>query len=162
MRRMYSLEQLKNVVNEQIASGLVPSAKIFENIVDKDGHKRFIEGDITIEEKEGVTQTYGKWSLSGTHLLIVICFDVDNGTVMASGKFAEVNVPAWVVDKINPIFSTQVIRTTTNLFANDYTTQSLTTNLAKSSNKIEVQTGNLTLSANRSGRIQLDLLIDDE
>ena len=77
MRRMFSLKQLEEIANkqvqEQVSSGELENVKVFENIVDKDGHKRFIEGDITFENITGVSKVYGKWSLSGNHLMIVIC-----------------------------------------------------------------------------------------
>ena len=55
-----------------------------ENIYDEDEHKRFIEGDLTLQTIEGVSFSYGKWSLSGTHLMVVIAGSIANETVIAS------------------------------------------------------------------------------
>ena len=59
--------------------------KIFENIVDNQGNTRFIEGDITIQEVSGVSKLFGKWSLSGSHLLIVLALGIANATEIING-----------------------------------------------------------------------------
>ena len=135
--------------------------KIFENIVDKDGHKRFIEGDITIETIEGVTQTYGKWSLSGSHLMIVVGANFANASVIANGKLANINLPQWIVDKITPLFSTIAIRHNETLWNTDYSSQTLIVNVEKQDNKIVMYNGPLTLTKDRVGRFEFDLLIDN-
>ena len=105
MKRMWSKNELKNVIQEQASSGQLKEVKVFEEIVDKDAHKRFIEGegDIVLEQ-EGVDFTYAKWSLSGSHLLLVIAGTVEDETVLTSSTTAIVNfyVPKWIYDKIYP------------------------------------------------------------
>ena len=79
MRRMYSKPQLLEAVEQEAE---VNGLKAFENIVDKDGHKRFIEGTPTNPTIEGVEITYAKWSLSGTHLMLVMAGNVASTTVL--------------------------------------------------------------------------------
>ena len=52
------------------------------NIVDADGHNRFIEGNIATEEIEGVTWAYARWSLSGTHLMCVLAGTIEDETAL--------------------------------------------------------------------------------
>ena len=132
------------------------------SIVDNQGNPRFVEGNITIETIEGVTQTYGKWSLSGTHLLIVLCLSFANTTELSAGYIATVNVPDWIKEKIIPVFSTVVLRQNVTLWATNYSTQSLTVNLEKHSGDIKIYNAPLTLTADRNVRLQFDLLIDTD
>lgn len=161
MKRMWSRKELKQIVNQALASGAISEAKLFEAITDKDNHKRFIEGAITAETIEGVTQTYGKWSLSGSHLLIIIAGTVADGTVF-SGTVADLVIPKWIYDKVIPVVSNLIYTKNYNLFGTDLSTQSTWTALYKQpDNKLRVSTGNLTLSANRNFRIEHDILIDN-
>ena len=110
MRRMYSEKQLQDIaskqVQEQVSSGNLQNVKIFENIIDKDGHKRFIEGTISVEEQTGLTITYGKWSLSGTHFMLVIAGSVSAGnSAYLSLTTTLNNLPSWVLAKIHPLGS---------------------------------------------------------
>ena len=162
MRRMYSDKQVLKTV-EEVAQ--TEGLKAFENIVDKDGHKRFIEGDIILRTISGLTQTYGKWSLSGSHLLIVFAFDAENTTVIANNTtLADCPLPKWVYDKIVALFGNIVDRKTFTLWANDYSTQSINIFMLKSTSEDSLffQCNNITLSADRHVRIAFDLLIDNE
>jgi len=155
MRRMFSEKQIQELVKN--------TPKDIESLVDSQGHDRFPKGDIEIEEITGITKTYGKWSLSGTHLMIVLACKCENGAIFVSGNtLAEVDIPTWILDKIIPIFSTQVERKSTSCYGADYTTQTLQVNLVKSSGKLIIQTGSLTLSATRDFRVSFDLIIDND
>ena len=90
-----------------LADGKV--AKIFEDIVDKDGHKRFIEDNLTMETITGVTFSYNKWSLSGTHLMCVIAGKIDSGTSLSSTRICGLNVPSWIIDKIIAISGNRIL-----------------------------------------------------
>lgn len=136
-------------------------ANIFEKIKDADGHARFIEGDIEIEDIEGVTQVYGKWALSGTHLLIVVAGQIANETVMEYGKFADINLPQWILDKIYPVYATALERKAFDIYASNGASQEVTTYLIKSTNKLEIET-QFTATADRNFRFAFDLLIDNE
>lgn len=164
MRRMYSEPQLlKAVENESAESGI----KVYENIVDKDGHKRFIGGSLTIEAFNSREVKYAHWSLSGSHLLIVICFSVANSeTIGTSQVICNLNgqIPQWIIDKIYPIFSDIVEYKTLDFRADNYTSQTASGYLQKTTaGTLRIFTGgNLTLSADRTVRIAYDLLIDNE
>ena len=139
--------------------------KAFENIVDKDGHKRFIEGDLEEIEHEGVTFNYAKWSLSGSHLMIVIACSLANGTaVTSSWGVGNVTLPQWVYDKIYPVFAGSLIDMRgVNAYGNDWSNQSVQIKCAKASNnKLYFEFGAVTITKDRGFRYQLDLLIDNE
>lgn len=163
-RRMWTDRQVRSMAVDSVENK--EDLKVFEHIVDKDGHKRFVEGDITIETIAGVTQTYGKWSLSGSHLMIVLALDVANGTEIASGSIlAKIkNIPAWIMSKIVVLFSTYALdRKSFAFYGSDYTSQSVFINLLKvADDELDIQSSNLTLTAVRKVRIQFDLLIDNE
>lgn len=166
MRRMYSENQLlKAIEKESAENGL----KVFENIVDKDSHPRFIEGNIEITTITGVSKTFGKWSLSGSHLLIVLGISVENAVELGSNQtLAYVNVPEWIFNKIKPLFAS-VIATQEKLlfYADNFTTQegSFNVRLGDIGHEKELVIRNgaiLTLTANRNARIVIDYLIDNE
>lgn len=137
--------------------------KGFENIVDKDGHKRFVEGDIALYEVSGMTKTYGKWALSGAHLLIVLAGSIANGTALSYQTIAEVNLPSWIKDKIVPLYSTAVVRNQDTYFGSSGSdTQNNYSFLIKDETHIYINIGALTLSSNKTFRIAFDLLIDNE
>ena len=162
MRRMYSLNQLQEIALKKIES--TTNLKVFENIVDADGHKRFIEGDGTPAEITGITPTYCKWSLSGTHLMLVYAGSVENGTTIANGiVIASFNLPDWILNKIYPVWGNGIERKVTNLTASDWSKQDLDIALDKSTNSLRLlKVAPVTLTADRGFRIAFDLLIDNE
>jgi len=132
-----------------------------ESIKDASGHNRFIEGDITPEVIEGVEYTYAKWSLSGTHLLVVLAGSIDNG-ITIGGTIANLDLPTWVKDKIITTYGNSVVRQSDAIYASDGSTSQNAINvLAKSANNIYVQSY-VTTTAKRYFRYQFDLLIDNE
>ena len=170
MRRMYSLKQLQEIANvqiqQQLSSGNLVNVKVFENIVDKNGHRRFIEGNGTPATISGFTPSYCKWSLSGTHLMLVLAGSFENETIIESNSnLADFNLPSWILEKIYPVWATIFIETKViTLNANDWTQQTLSCVLGKFTNSLVINTlsGGLTLTAKRAFRIQFDLLIDNE
>lgn len=140
----------------------------FEEITDKDGHKRFIEGEVKLLDSapEGVTLTYGKWSLCGTHLMIVICLNVLNTTVISNGTgLCDLQLPEWIFNKIVPVWANAAIVLNQDVaFADDWSSQTFANYIYTSSNNRLVVSKNasLTLSATRNVRITYDLLIDNE
>ena len=64
----------------------ITTAPKLENIKDDNGKFRFIEGTPIPTTTTGVTYSYSKWSLSGTHLMIVIVATGVNGTVCQNGS----------------------------------------------------------------------------
>ena len=142
---------------------LTTEQPIFEEIIDKDGHKRFIEGDITIEDITGITQKYGKWSLSGSHLMVVVAFDVLDTTEIASNtKLCNVDLPKWITDKLVPIYSNRLMSVSTKLWASNGATQDSSAIMVQVLSGVDINLANITLTADRYCRIQFDLLIDNE
>ena len=160
MRRMFSKKQIEEISLEKIEA--TENLKVFENIVDKDGHKRFIEGDITLKTITGVSKIYGKWALSGSHLLIVLCIAIENATDVSNKNLCDIDMPNWIKDKIVALGSTVVSRESFYAFGSDNTTQQITIYLEKISSTIKINTSTFTSNAERTCRISYDLLIDNE
>ena len=161
MKRMWTERQVRALGVD--ATEQKENLKVFEHIVDKDGHPRFIEGEITIETIEGISQSYGKWSLSGSHLMIVLALSVENALVVSTGNVAIIsNIPSWVMDKIVALTGSTVVPYVNFTFVGGGTTQALAAQLLKSSNNLYIQMYSFTSSGDRSGRIQFDLIIDNE
>ena len=165
MRRMYSKPQLLEAVEQEAE---VNGLKAFENIVDKDGHKRFIEGDIVLDESapEGFTKTYGKWTLSGSHLMIVLAMTITSGvSVGASTLLANVDLPKWIKDKIYAVYGNYVMRITTlNIGTGTDTSFGFTLRKEGTSPNevIKIRPEAFTTSREEHVRAEFDLLIDNE
>ena len=133
------------------------------SIVDNQGNPRFIEGDIEIGEITGVSKEYAKWSLSGTHLLIVVCATAENGTVISAGQeLCTFNVPEWIFDKIISLGGGSVDRGSATFVDENASSQNIAVYLGKYGTSLRITLGGLTFSAKRTGRIVFDLLIDTD
>lgn len=137
---------------------------LMANIVDSQGNKRFVEGNI---EKSGantqIEKIYGKWSLSGTHLLLVFCFNhlanetLGNGAWMAYAQL----LPSYILNKIKPISGDIVgifpyYRGTSN-------TSSYISLVKNNTGLVLVYYGNsYTPTEDEISRVQIDLLIDSD
>ena len=167
--KLYHYEMSVSSVDEGGEITITP-LKTFEplmsDIVDADGHKRFQEWDLTIPTlPEGVTSTYAKASLSGTHLMIVLALSFANASeVPSNAELASVELPSWIMNKIVPVWSSNWIEVkTATLRADDWSAQALSMGLTKASAttlKILNVGSGLALTANRKTRMQFDLLID--
>lgn len=135
---------------------------LMNNIVDSKGTKRFIEGDGNKETVTGFTFNYCKWSLSGTHLMVVLSGSVTNGTTITNGvTLATINLPDYVTDKIIPVWFDNIEAKSVKFMATDWSQQSSDILLRKSTTGLMiVKTSELTLTADRNFRVQFDLLID--
>lgn len=138
-----------------------------ESIVDKDGNPRFVEGDITMETIEGITQTYGKWSLSGTHLMLVLAGTIANNTILSgTPKFATISLSSYILNKVQILWGNiYVERKSIVMIADDWSTQTFDAGLSKRTNSLEilkVSGSAITVNADRNFRIQFDLLIDTD
>lgn len=141
--------------------------KCFENIVDAQENKRFIEGNITLDSgmPAGATANYAKWSLSGTHLMIVIALTLDADINIAGNTtLAFVGVPQWIRDKIYPTLSNWVTASSTRAIASDWSEKSVTVSLYKNTTNIQLAFGGTGYTWDKSAvcRFQFDLLIDNE
>lgn len=141
-------------------------AKVFEQIEDANGHQRFVEGNIDLEASfYGATKTYGRWSLSGSHLMIVVAGTIAGGTTEYNGSIlAKVNVPQWVKDKIYPLYNVGLIWGTFKAVdtVDDVLVDIKVLLVKNNNNEIAlVQDGNQTFTNSTVFRYQFDLLIDN-
>lgn len=162
MKRMWAPEEINKQVSE--ASKENELNIDLSSIVDSEGRKRFQDFDITPAEIPGFTFTYGKASLSGTHLMLVLAGEIENETeVTYDTILGLVELPSWITDKITPIYSTVVINwITANIYDSTGQSQSALFRLLKESNQLAFKMYTITLTAKRSFRIEFDLLIDSE
>lgn len=142
---------------------------LFENIVDSNGNNRFIEGNIEMDAITGVTQTYGKWSLSGSHLMLVIAFEIEANTSFSNVALATIyGLPSWILAKIIPATDNEKI--VTIKFAEEWEdnntplTPQMYCGLQKTSDTyVNISTwGSKTYNNKTFARVQFDLVIDNE
>lgn len=135
-------------------------------LTDSNGNPRFIEGDGTLTEITGITYTYNKWSLSGTHLMIVLGMTIANNTEITNNtKFVEYKVPSYILDKVFALYGTRINRVDFSGWSSAGQSQTLNLGLVKNSDSLSIeyiQTASTTMSSERTYRIQFDLLIDTE
>ena len=165
MRRMYSKPQLLEAVESEAK---VNGIKVFEDIKDKDGNPRFIEGNITLETIAGVSISYAKWSLSGTHLIIVLAGEFTDDVILGPNDvFGNMTIPSYIGQKIFPQTSNDVLEVKSVATFNEYGSLVDTFNafIQKISNT-QLMVGNFgtssTMANGSAFRIAFDLLIDNE
>lgn len=133
---------------------------LLESIVDKDGHNRFVEGPIELRDLQDLQLIYGKWSLSGTHLMVVLVLTATENT--PEGWIADVNLPDWIKDKIQAFSeNTWVDVREAEAFGADNTSLTVKFTTTKIGPGLRVFMYN-PFDKERYVRFQLDLLIDDE
>lgn len=137
---------------------------ICENFKDKNGNPRFVEGDMTTETISGVTFTYAKWSLSGSHLLIVLCGEIANGTTLSTAYWATATLPDYIKNKISGVFATNYIEIKdTYAYYDSWESISVQNALVKNGAGLRIQQiAGSTAASTAHFRIQYDLLIDME
>ena len=135
---------------------------ICENFNDANGNARFVEGNLTPETVSGVTFTYAKWSLSGTHLMIVLCGEIANGTTIGLVNLASAELPAYIRNKIVGVFATNYIAIHDDrAYYDDWNSVSLQNALYKTDDGFGIlQIANPTTTDVAHFRIQYDLIID--
>lgn len=137
-----------------------------EKIKDKSGHLRFIEGNISLQNITGLTGVYAKWSLSGTHLMIVIAGDIAANTTINDGTnlVLGLELPQWINNKIYlTTYGMNRIEIKTFNIYSGYNSSTANVALTKSAGgTINIVLGSITTTNNSSFRIQFDLLIDNE
>ena len=141
------------------------NAVTLNNIVDSKGNPRFVEGEGTPATITGFTATQCKWSLSGTHLMLVLAGSVANGTTINDGVIlATFNLPDFIFNKIATVWANLYIEMKqVSMYSSSWTTQALMTTMRKSSVLQIIKSGGSTsLTDNRNFRLQFDILIDSE
>ena len=155
MRRMHSENQEQEIVKS--------TKKDIATLIDARGHERFIEANLDVVEISGVTYTYGKWSLSGTHLMIVLAGNVANGTATESGVKATATLPEWIFNKIFSVFGPNIERKDISYWSSGVVSQSGYAYLQKlTANKLGIYLTGVTFTDDRAFRLSFDLLIDNE
>lgn len=163
----YDIKTAKYLYNQNVIIGgnltVGGDAKLFENIVDKDGHKRFIEGDINLNAITGLTKLYGKWSLSGTHLMLVLAGKIDNGAELPNQTICAISLPEWVFNKITAIAGSRIdARSVVAYDSGINTNQTFQVILNKRTNDVIFYMSSITATDDRYFRFTFDLLIDNE
>ena len=163
----YLIKTLEGV--DKKIQGNADNINLMENIVDSNGNKRFIEGTLITSTVAGYTFGYKKWSLSGSHLMIVLAGNVAAGSTLAdNAQLAKLSsLPSWIVNKIIPISSNTVLSNSINFYKQGapWVIETFTLSLDKTpDNEIVIKnnTGNFTNTNDDSFRIQFDLLIDND
>ena len=135
---------------------------ICEHLNDSNGNARFVEGNLTTKTVTGVTFTYAKWSLSGSHLMLVLCGEVAANATLGYGAWGEVELPDYIINKISNVFSSYIAVNEYKAYHDDWTSIDVSLAYQKIGNKIyftQVDSANNT-NADAHFRIQFDLLID--
>ena len=138
---------------------------ICENLNDANGDARFVEGNLTTETITGVTFTYAKWSLSGSHLMIVLAGEIAANTTTVVGNWASVNLPNYIANKITPVIGTTYIAVENyKAYHSDWTDMRVAIAYGKYGNTIILQQVDSDTNTNEKAqfRVQFDLLIDME
>lgn len=169
MRKMFSKKQIQNMTLNYIEGfdeieldgDLIVNGDIkgLENIVDSEGHKRFIEGSIIPVSLIEDIVVYSKWSLSGSHLMLVLALYNNTGEAITISQYSELcninNMPEWIYSKI---YSTNP---NSNILGDVSGATNIKATKSSSSNLQFVTFVNLTISDKDALRLQFDLLIDN-
>lgn len=152
------------VYNKAEIDALLAGNFNLSQIVDDDGNRRFVEGNITFETISDIVFDFGKWSLSGTHLMIVIAgHNTQATTISHDTTICNITLPDYILDKIATIYNPVVSWAGTKFYKSSTGTDAgtMNTRLVKSTNTVGVGTnGNTTLTEVGYFRLQFDLLID--
>lgn len=138
--------------------------KLFETIEDTNGNNRFVKGDVVLGENApaGIVKTYGKWSLSGSHLMIVFGCELPDGFAIKNGDvFASAQLPIWVFQNLTSLFSIAIDSKTFQIRGNDWSSQDVTVFLNKGeNNRVMFNFGNnVTVSGVKKCRFAFDFII---
>jgi len=158
-----------NDTNSVSSEGIV-SNPTMENIVDLAGNKRFIEGDLE-EGSTPIIFNFAKWSLSGTHLMLVLVGEIPASTTINQtttlAKISFGNLPKYILDKIIPVIGSNIEIKTINVFSEDttiLTTYDVRLGITSDDTPVVfIDSGETKTFVNKGlFRLQFDLLIDTE
>ena len=124
-----------------------------------------LEGDGVPIEQEGITISYCKWSLSGTHLMCVIAGNVTAGTEIASSTvLASFMLPDYILNKVYPTQGTLIYYFAIAFVGTNYQITNIQSFIDKTGTAIRIKTNGSysTQTVDKSFRAQVDLLIDNE
>lgn len=150
--------------NVSISGNLSATGDIspLENIVDSQGRKRFIEGALSDPQVSGITRAYARWSLSGTHLMVVVAGNLAANTSLTFGtSLGAAVVPQWIADKIAPLISNKAMVAEQTFVRPGGSIERKNVALAKYLNSLIVEVyGTISFNEDTTFRMQFDLLID--
>ena len=161
------LDSLNNYTNGDVNNLVLGTDNIpLSKIVDSHGNARFVESNGTQATTTGFTASYCKWSLSGTHLMIVLAGKLDASTTFTGGSVNAVYpLPQWIYDKIYPVYSSYLEVKQVNMRDNNLDSYNTNYALIKStgtSMKIQNTSSIATSTNDVYFRVQFDLLIDTD
>ena len=137
--------------------------KILENILDNEGHPRFIEGNGT--PGNFISQPFCKYSLSGTHLMFVVAGLVEPQTIGANEVLGNFLLPEWIASKIYPVWGNiNLQRIGITFTAGDWSTKVMDAIVYIDGNYLKIANlgTDFVLEKSSGFRVQFDLLIDNE
>lgn len=162
----------KDIIARGIAAQALKKAEeggggaTLDDIVDSHGNKRFIEGNLIVETATGVTITYNKWSLSGTHLMLVLAIEYDTTASFAvDDLFASVELPNYIINKIAS--GSRIINVQSPVsykISDDSVFANFRYNLIRNNNTLQIKYAAASIPTMQAcySRLQFDLLIDSE
>ena len=133
-----------------------------DDIVDANGNKRFVSGEMTFNPNNVYNFTemiYSKWSLSGTHIMFVGIIKAKSNAqnFIFVNPFFSVTLPDYINDKIVEVSSSNRLVLVANGLRSDGETFSC--QLRKTDTGVSI-VSNQQLPSLTIARIQFDLLID--
>ena len=152
---------------------VIGDAKLFENIVDANGYNRFVSLPTSVSSGIQNITHYAKATLSGTHLMLVLAFDVTTGVVIG-GDYSDlmvISLPNWIVDKIygfaggTYLTFNPALKGYTSTYYELNATIPYSINIDKINKTISIRwqsTTPITFEETGSFRIAFDLLIDND
>lgn len=157
-----------------VISGTIKGNLRMSDIKDSAGNSRFIEGDTTGYSSK-LNISYAKWSLSGTHLMIVVAGVLPAGESLTAYtdrlfSMSSPQIPQWILNKIYPTVGIDVISNMDIDIYKNYNTKDtfngiLTINVNDSvTTAIYLNMGDNVSSyeSDRYFRVCVDLLIDSD
>lgn len=142
----------------------------FDKIVDANGNPRFIGGDIATSNLANLVGNenvkYAKWSLSGTHIMIVLAFNAPANTMFTTGSYlASLTIPSWIGSQIQRIIPSSAMVAIEEVIGKQAGEVNIkkSFDLEKSSDSgftIWAAENFTTTATNTGFRVQFDLLIE--
>lgn len=162
------LESLKDNHSDPSAEWGSSGGGLLEDIEDSAGNKRFIEGEgVPTTSITGIEFLYNKWSLSGTHLMIVVVIKATTTVTISSNTHLDsITLPDYIFNKIVPVSDDVVDYKSFNIYDNSGSVVTTCNGfIRKLSTSLSLKSGyssSISLSSGKCIRFQFDFLIDDD
>ena len=154
MRHMWTKNQVENLVKV--------TKKDISSLVDSSGHSRFIVENGTPAEITGLTISYCKSSLSGTHLMCVLAGTLSVGAEVGAGvTLATFSLPSWIKNKIVGVQGSIIEYKSISVISEAFNIQNMATYIAKVDSGLAFATNSaFTSTYGGSFRMTIDLMIE--